>query len=78
MQHTATDFEITSPESSRSGQDGAEYVRSTEEWVVRCASRMTERWPDVNLESAVAVARELALKDSVRACRPEQVADDIQ
>lgn len=72
------DFERTTPEPSRWDQDDAKYVRSTDEWIARCAARMTGRWADVTFEQAFAVAQQLSLQDTVRALSPEQVADDIE
>jgi len=74
--HTYTDqpeFEDTRPAFARrdcgiSG-DGL--------WVRRCAVRMTELRPEIDLDHAHDLAQELSLDDLIRARLPEHVAEDM-
>ena len=71
------DPERTEPLRSRWDQDGAEYVRSDAEWVMRFAGRIVEHWPDVDRTSAQSIALEFSADGTLRALRPESAADCV-
>ncbi|MEO8921583.1 MAG: hypothetical protein ABI330_01910 [Caldimonas sp.] len=67
----------TTPNPSQWDQDGAEYVRSNEEWVARFARDLASRLRGVTLDQAFALGQELSLDDHLRALSPERAAADM-
>ena len=70
-------FEQTSPRISRWSQDGAEYVRSTTEWIARFARHLVDLQPGLNADIALDVAQHASLDDDMRALSPEFAVDEL-
>ena len=77
VQNSSLDMDTTIPSPSRWAQDGAEYVRSNDEWLARCAAAMVKLRSELNPDQAFAVAREFSLDDDMRALSPERAAGSI-
>ncbi|MEO8082012.1 MAG: hypothetical protein ABI641_15870, partial [Caldimonas sp.] len=81
--HVDSAFSRTSPRVSRWDQDGAEYVRSNEEWCSRFARRLAtlqHSGPGARglaLHEAFEVAQAASLDDYLRALGPERAAEDL-
>ncbi|MEO7055918.1 MAG: hypothetical protein ABI281_04495 [Caldimonas sp.] len=72
-----TNFDQTVPSPSRWDQDGAEYVRSSIDWCARCSKRLVAMNPALTAEQALDLALDMSHDDSLRACMPERVAEDL-
>ena len=56
------------------GRRGSIMQTQQQEWIVRCAYRLRQRWRTIDAESLEEVARELLRDESLRNLGPEEAA----
>ena len=74
----ATAFDATSPLRSRWDQEGAEFVRSNDEWVARCCARLLALNAGLQPVTTLELVQDWCLQDDLRALSPELVAEDAR